>query len=89
MQRYKKIRLKPISGGVFFVLEDFGGVEIGDWGGVPGGEIIGALTDDGDQIVIALGMHLDVCQQLEFVGLQGADYLLFDRFTGAVLNNDL
>ena len=70
-------------------MEDFGGVKVGDCGGVPGREIIGALTDDGDQIVVALGMHLDVRQQLEFVGLQGADDLFFDRFAGAILDYDL
>ena len=56
---------------------------------MPGGEIIGTFADDGDQIVIALGMHLDVRQQLEFIGLQGADDLFFDRFTGAILDYDL
>ena len=87
--KIQKIRLKPIGGGVFFVLENLWCVEICDWGGVPGGEIIRPFADDGDQIVIALGMHLDIRQQLEFVGLQGAYDLFFDRFTGAILDYDL
>ena len=70
-------------------MENLWCVEICDWGGVPGGEIIRPFADDGDQIVIALGMHLDIRQQLEFVGLQGAYDLFFDRFTGAILDYDL
>ena len=70
-------------------MEDFGGEEICDWGGVPGGEIIGSFTDNSDQIIVALGMHLDIRQQLEFIGLQGAYDLFFDRFAGAVLCDDL
>ena len=87
--KIQKIRLKPIGGGVFFVLENLWCVEICDWGGVPGGEIIRSFTDNGDQVVVALGMHLDIRQQLKFVGLQGADDPLFDRFAGAVLCDDL
>ena len=34
-------------------------------------------------------MHLDIRQQLEFVGLPGAYDLFFDRFTGAILDYDL
>ena len=56
---------------------------------MPGGEIIGAFADNSDQVVVALGMHLDIRQQLELVGLQGADNPLFDRFTGAILDYDL
>ena len=48
LQRYKKIRLEPISGGFFFVLEDFWGVELGNVGGVPGGELCRVAADDGD-----------------------------------------
>ena len=48
--KIQKIRLKPIGGGVFFVLENLWCVEICDWGGVPGGEIIGSFTDNSDQI---------------------------------------
>ena len=38
--------LEPEATGLLFVLEDFGGVEFGDWGGVPGGEFGWVSSDD-------------------------------------------
>jgi len=48
-------------------LEDFGGVEGGDWGGVPGGELCWMFADDDDQVVVTLGMDLNVREQMEYV----------------------
>ena len=38
--------LEPVATGLLFVLEDFGGIEDGDWGGVPGGELGWVAADD-------------------------------------------
>ena len=38
--------LEPEATGLLFVLEDFGGVEGGDWGAVPGGELCRVAADD-------------------------------------------
>ncbi|UPS44058.1 hypothetical protein M1D30_10830 [Prevotella sp. E15-22] len=89
LQIYKIICLKPIGGGIFFVFEDFRGVESGDWRGVPGGEYIFIFTDDSDEIVITLGMGLKVGQELELIGLQGTDDLRFEVGSGAALSDDV
>ena len=56
---------------------------------MPGGENIFVFSDDGDQVVVTLGMYLDVRQELEFVGLQGADDLGFEVRSGASLGDDV
>ena len=38
--------LEPEAAGLLFVFEDFWGVELGDWGAVPGGELGWVGTDD-------------------------------------------
>jgi hypothetical protein len=45
-QIYKKIRLNPIAGGSFFVLEYFWGVEVGDWRTLPVWEKLFVFADD-------------------------------------------
>ena len=47
------------------------------------------FADDGDQIVVALGMNLDIRQELEFVGLQGADDLGFKSGGSSPLGDDV
>lgn len=70
----KAFFLEPISGGVFFVFEDFGGEECGDFGRVPGGELCRVITDYCDQVVITLGMDLYVGEELLDGGVaQGFD----------------
>ena len=56
---------------------------------MPGGEYILMFADDGDQVVVALGMDLDVRQELELVGLQGADDLGFKFRCGSTLSDDV
>ena len=56
---------------------------------MPGGEYIFMLADDVDQVVVALGMNLEVSQELEFVGLQGVNDLRFEICGGAALGNDV
>ena len=56
---------------------------------MPGGELVGIITDDGDEIVITLGMDLKVGQELELVGLQGADDLRFEVGSGAALSDNV
>ena len=40
--------IEPEATGLLFVFEDFGGVECGDFGRVPGGELCRVAADDGD-----------------------------------------
>lgn len=47
------------------------------------------FTDDGDKVVVTLGMDLNIGKQLEFVGLQGADDLGFEVRSGAPLSDDV
>ena len=43
------------------------------------------FTDDVDQVIVTLGMDLDVGEQLEFVGLQGMDDLGFEIVSSTAL----
>ena len=56
---------------------------------MPCGELVRMFTDDGDQVVVALGVDLDVREKLEFIGLQGTDDLGFKSSGGAVLGDDV
>ena len=56
---------------------------------MPGGEYLLVLTDDGDQVIVTLGMNLNVGEQLELVGLQGADDLGFEVGSGAALSDNV
>ena len=47
------------------------------------------FTDDVYQVIVTLGMNLDIRQQLEFVGLQGVNYLGFEIVGGAALGDDV
>ena len=53
---------------IFFVLECFWSVKIYDVGGMPGEEFGWVVADYCYQVIITLGMNLDVRQQLKFVG---------------------
>ena len=56
---------------------------------MPGGEYLFMLTDDGDQVVVALIVYLDVREELQFVGLQGMDDLGFEIVSSTALGDDV
>ena len=58
--KIKKNPLKTNKRMIFFVLECFWGVKICDGGGMPGEEYVRMFADDGDQVVVALIVYLDV-----------------------------
>lgn len=87
--KVKKIRLKPIAGGIFFVFENIWSVKNCYFGGVPGGELCWVVADYCYQVVVTLWVNLDVRDELEFVRLQGTDDLGFEIVSSTALGDDV